>query len=87
MKGKGKKKKYFNQKPKPQKIVTNVDKSAYVLFNPKFDIRVVTQLLPADCNMMIIRGEPKDFEEDPSQVFRIVKQDPNTKITGSQEET
>jgi hypothetical protein len=81
MKGKKRKKKFYNNKPKFQSFKTSIDASGYVLFNPKFDILVVTQLLPKNCTKMIIKGTTEDFKDDPQQVFRIVNEDPLTKIS------
>lgn len=64
----------------PFKATVPLNTKGYVLFNPKFDVMVVTRLLPKDCTMMLIKGTTEDFKEDPQQVFRVVHESPFTKL-------
>lgn len=75
-----KKKKTYNPPPKPH--VTQIPKkfSSYLLLNPAFPIETVYQLLSASGKsspMMIIRGTPEDFADEPNVMFKKVNQEIN----------
>lgn len=75
--------KVIPMKKKPrltQKIPTHF--SEYILLNPAFPVETVYQLLMHSGKnkaMMIIRGKTEDFADNPSIMFRTVKEPINIK--------
>ena len=80
-----KKKKVYNPPPKPHQNVTQIPKklTSYYLLNPSFPVEVVYQILSNASKskepMMMIKGKPEDFANDPSIMFRKVEKEINFK--------
>lgn len=84
-----KKKKTYNPPPKPHTISQQIPSkySSYLLLNPAFPIETVYQLLSASGKsspMMIIRGTPEDFADEPNVMFRKVNQEVNLQQNDSE---
>ena len=80
-----KKKPYFPQKPQTLEQQTkSLVKSlnSYILLNPAYDISVLLKLIGDKAmTQMIIKGTPEEFEDTPNQIFRIVNEPPDQRIS------
>lgn len=78
-----KKKKTYNPPPKPHTISQQIPSkySSYLLLNPAYPVELVYQILSnvgkSKEPMMMIKGKPEDFKNEPQTMFRKVNQEIN----------